>query len=182
MRTLKCTETQILYLFCPWKNKKNTTFRSRILQQNWRNFPVLPWLPKRSKYLNLSLTLSILWGLWPVPILSGGPCVYSSIAQGHGLNYIMKGWKAIVWRKMGVLIFSVPDPTSHIRLRFLSSRRHPQLCSQALQCKFKVLIYKFRDVSMGTFLMQPMWWWAETDGVQIRTINGYETWGPEKKK
>ena len=26
---------------------------------------------------------------------------------------------------MGVLIFSVPDPTSHIRLRFLSSCRHP---------------------------------------------------------
>ena len=76
------------------------------------------------------------------PIRSGGPCVYSSIAQGHGLNYIMKGWKAIVWRKMGVLIFSVPDPTSHIRLRFLSSRRHPQLCSQALQCEVKVLIYK----------------------------------------
>ena len=26
-----------------------------------------------------------------------------------------------MWRKMGVLIFSVPDPTSHIRLRLLSS-------------------------------------------------------------
>ena len=39
----------------------------------------------------------------------------------------MKGWKAIVWRKMGVLIFSVPDPTSHIRLRFLSS--HFTLCA-----------------------------------------------------
>ena len=44
----------------------------------------------------------------------------------------MKGWKAIVWRKMGVLIFSVPDPTSHIRLRFLSSRRHPLLQQNSL--------------------------------------------------
>ena len=56
-------------------------------------------------------------------------------AEGHYVpptyiqHYYEKGAlkEAIVWLKMGVLIFSVPDPTSHIRLRFLSS--HFTLCS-----------------------------------------------------
>ena len=63
VQMLKCAETLIFYLFCPWKYEKNT-FKSRILKQNWRNFPLLPWLPKITNpfykfgYSTISLCIS----------------------------------------------------------------------------------------------------------------------------
>ena len=134
-----------MFWFCPWKYEK-MIFKSRMLKQNWRNFPLLPWLPKIANpfnkfgYSTISLCISD-WNL-PISNMMLSPRVYS--------HYIGSSARA-EW--MTFLPSKLQDILTYETIIYL---KWNDIFFGTFWC-----IKKIYDNFENVFLCKPDWWFTE---------------------